>query len=144
MRNSILRYLNSTVHGSILLILFVVVHSNTRAEESIEDLKKLRLQNHELMVKQLGRDYGEGIASFKDVAKAERRLVKLKRELEVDYQDEVAFYSKLLEIAELNFRIQQQIYRAGGAAVSPLDLQRTSLRILKFKQRVLESKEAKN
>ena len=95
---------------------------------------------HELLVDQMNRDYSDGITGLNETAKAQRGLVKLKRELEVDYQDDLSFYSKLLEIEERQFRLMERNYRAGDRSMSSAMLQKSRLRVLKYKQRILESK----
>ena len=140
MKESTCSFLFARHHLSRLVVCCCVMVLSLDAEETIEELKQKRLHLHELLVDQMNRDYSDGITGLNETAKAQRGLVKLKRELEVDYQDDLSFYSKLLEIEERQFRLMERNYRAGDRSMSSAMLQKSRLRVLKYKQRILESK----
>ena len=113
---------------------------SVRSEETVESLKKKRLALHESIVRQRSLRYSNGLCGLDEVIKAEIRLVKLKRRFSIAFQEKQSFLEKLLELEERRFEALNLLLRAGNSEVSSVDVQRSQLKLLARKQKLLEAK----
>ena len=122
----------------ICVILIWFAGTPLGAEETIESLKQKQLNLMSGIVSQLNREYSNGRCSIEEVINAEIRSVKLRRKLTDAFQDKGFFLKEILRFEERRLKVQKFELMAGSLEGGTRRLQRTQLRILSLKQKILE------
>ncbi len=131
----------------LFVCLFIISPVSQAADEkAIGDIDlitewKALVELNEALVKQVARDYSEGLAGNWEVVQSQVQLAESEIGLALaqkDHQAAVKHAEDLVRATQRNVRVMQRNYQAGAPNIAPADMQKARRVIIKARIRLAE------